>query len=240
MLIFRSAGVRRVAIWTIGCLVLWLALPLIHAQQTASTVTFTCDFPGSDPAYYEVSVSSDGHGSYSSRSAPPSSDSDSPSDPATTRPAADVYHAEFVVSQSTADRIFDLASRAHYFAGELDSRKKKLASTGAKTLSYQASGKNTHATYNYSPIPAVQDITAILQGLSATLEFARRLEHDLRYQKLALDEELKRMEEMAVAGSLTELSAAAPILRKIADDATIMNVSRSRAQRLLAWAGSGK
>jgi hypothetical protein len=133
-----------------------------------------------------------------------------------------------------------LASRAHYFAGELDSRKKKLASTGAKTLSYQASGKNTQATYNYSPIPAVQDITAILQGLSATLEFARRLEHDLRYQKLALDEELKRMEEMAVAGSLTELSAAAPILRKIADDATIMNVSRSRAQRLLARAGSGK
>jgi hypothetical protein len=62
----------------------------------------------------------------------------------------------------------------------------------------------------------------------------------LRYQKLALDEELKRMEEMAVAGSLTELSAAAPILRKIADDATIMNVSRSRAQRLLARAGSGK
>jgi len=229
----------RVAAWSISCL-LFLLSPPASAQQTTPIVAFTCDFPGSDPAYYEVSVSSDGHGSYSSRSTPPSSDSKSSSDPVSTREAAEAYHADFAVSQSITDRIFDLASRAHYFATEIDSGKKKLASTGAKTLSYKASGKSTQASFNYSPIPAVQDLTAILQGLSATLEFARRLEHDLRYQKLALDEELKRMEEMAIVGSLTELSTASPILRKIAEDPTIMNVSRTRAQRLLERAAGGK
>ncbi len=239
MIISRSTGACRVAVWVIGGLLPLLSLSLICAQQATPVVTFTCDFPGSDPAHYEVSVWSDGHGAYSARSKPlSSSDSDVSTDPPSPREASEVYRADFSVPQSTVSRIFDLAKRAHYFEEDVDSGKKKLASTGAKTLSYKASGKTTQALYNYSLNPAVQQLTAIFQNLSATLEFVRRLEYDLRYQKLALDEELKRMEEMASAGSLTELPAATPILRKIADDPAIMNVSRSRAQRLLARAAT--
>ncbi len=239
MSVSRSAGVYRLTVWAICFFLALQWLPLIQAQQVPPTVTFTCDFPGSEPAHYEVTVSSDGHGSYSSRSEPRSSpDSEDASD-SHSAGESEVYRADFAVSQSTAGRIFDLAKRARYFEEELDSGKKNLASTGAKTLSYKAPGTSTHASYNYSPIPSIQDLTAIFQSLSGTLEFVRRLEYDLRYQKLALDQELKRMEEMAGAGSLSELSAAAPILRKIADDPTIMNVSRTRAQRLLAHTGSG-
>ena len=42
---------------------------------------------------------------------------------------------------------------------------------------------------------AVQQLTQLFQSLSTTLEFGRRLEYFHRYQKLALDEELKRMED---------------------------------------------
>lgn len=214
-----------------------LSLALIHAQRTtAPTITFTCDFPGSEPAYYEITVSPDGHGSYSSRSNPSALH-----DPAKSSDAAleteESYRTDFNIPESTSTQIFDLAKHANYFAGQVDSGKKKVASTGAKTLSYKAVGQNTQASYDHSSIPAIQELTTIFQSLSTTLEFGRRLDYDLHYQKLALDEELKRMEEMASAGSLSELSAAAPILRKIADDPTIINLSRSRAQRLLARSG---
>src|SRR5208337_3255771 len=126
--------------------------------------------------------------------------------------ASELYQTEFTASPATAARIFDLARQAHYFGGTLDSGKHNMAFTGAKTLSYDAPGQSTHATYNYSPLPAVQELTAIFQDLSESLEFGRRLDHDLHYQKLALEDELKRMEEMVNQGHLQEIFPLAPLL----------------------------
>ena len=105
-------------------------------------------------------------------------------------------------------------------------------------LSYTNGDRKTHAEYNYSLIPAVQDLTAIFQNMSTTLEFGRRLEYYQRHQKLALEDELKRMEEMANEKSLQEIQAVAPILEKIVADRSVLNVSRARAQRLRTAAGA--
>jgi hypothetical protein len=63
------------------------------------------------------------------------------------------------------------------------------------------------------------------------------MEYYHRYQKLALDDELKQMEEMAQNNNLAELSAVAPILRAIVEDPSVMTVVRARASRLLDRAG---
>ena len=205
-------------------------------QAPAPTVRFTLDFPASDPLHYEISILSDGHGSYSSRTRA-EVDAGLSSDPA--RDAIESYQTEFTASYATAARIFELSRQAHYFEGTIDSGKTNMAFMGAKTLSYEAANHSTHATYNYSSLPAVRELTEIFQDLSASLEFGRRLDHDLHYQKLALEDELKRMEEMVNEGHLQEIFPLAPLLQKIVDDPAIMNVSRSRAQRLLAKAGTG-
>jgi hypothetical protein len=197
-----------------------------QAQQTAvPTVTFTLDFPGSEPDHYVVSVSEDGRSSYDS-DGKLSPDSD----------GGDSFHADFTMSQAGRTRVFDLAKRAHYFEGQIDSKNKKLASTGSKTLTYKDAQKNTSATYNYSPVPPVQDLTNFFQSLSTTLEFGHRLDYHLRYQKLALDEELKNMEEALNSGGLAEISAVAPVLQRILDDPAVIKVVRARAQRMLQLA----
>ncbi|MGB6675195.1 MAG: hypothetical protein WBE44_00755 [Terriglobales bacterium] len=202
-----------------------------QAQQTAvPTVTFTLDFPGSEPDHYVISVSEDGRSSY---------DSDGKLSPDSE--GGDSFHADFTMSQAGRTRVFDLAKRAHYFEGQIDSKNKKLASTGSKTLTYKDTQKNTSATYNYSPVPPVQDLTNFFQSLSTTLEFGHRLDYHLRYQKLALDEELKNMEEASNSGGLAEISAVAPVLQKIADDPAVIKVVRARAQHMLQLAdASGK
>ena len=198
----------------------------VSAQQPA-TVTFTLDFPNSEPDHYLISVSSDGHASYESNGKL-SPDAN-----------GDAFHLEFSLSPATRARIFDLAKRAHYFQGDVDSKKRNLASTGRKTLTYKDGHRSTEATYNYSPIPAMQELTQIFQNLSATLEFGRRLEYFHHYQKLALDDELKRMEDMAKENGLMELTAVAPILQQIENDNSVINPVRARAQRLLQRAGEG-
>ena len=87
---------------------------------------------------------------------------------------------------------------------------------------------------------AVQQLTQLFQNLSATLEFGRRLQYFHHYQKLALDEELKRMEDMANQNGLEELGAVTPILQQIASDSSVINPVRARAQRMVQRAESLK
>jgi hypothetical protein len=79
----------------------------------------------------------------------------------------------------------------------------------------------------------VQELTSLMQGLSVTLEFGHRLEYDHHYQKLALDEELKRMEEQARTNQLADIMAIQSILDQIVADPSVINVTRARAQKLL-------
>ena len=197
------------------------------AQDAAApTVTFTLDFPGSDPEHFALSVRSDGRSTYDSNGKLTSQSED-----------GDPFHLEFTISEPSRNHILDLARKAHYFEGELDSKLPNIAFTGKKTVTYKDAQKNTQAVYNYSAIPAIQELTAFCQQLSETLEFGRRLEFYHRYQKLALDDELKRMEEMAQSNELSELPAIVPVLQGIAKDPSILNMARARARRLLDKAG---
>ena len=196
-------------------------IPRSAAQTT--TITYTQDFPGSDPAHYSIAVSKEGHARYES-SGKLSNDSD----------GFETYQHEFELSPKSRGRIFELARQAKYFAGRVDSADSKLAFTGAKKLTYQDGQRIRSATYNYSRLPAVEQLTAFFQNLSATLEYGRRLSYYHHYQKLALDEELKRMEAQAKDGSLTELQAVHSVLEEIVADSSVMNVVRARAQRLIA------
>jgi hypothetical protein len=89
-------------------------------------------------------------------------------------------------------------------------------------------------------VVAVQQVTQLFQSLSTTLEFGRRLEYFHHYQKLALDEELKRMEDMASRNDLEEIAAVVPILQRIVTDPSVINPVRARAQRMIERTGPPK
>ena len=195
--------------------------------QAPAVITFTIDFPTSQPEHYSIRVQSDGAARYQSsgRFSPDSDQTDS-------------FDLDFTVGAETRQKIFELAAKAGYFQKDIDSNHKNLAFTGKKTLAYKDAQRSGESTYNYSPKPAVQDLTNLMQSLSATLEFGHRLEYDRHYQKLALDEEFKRMEEVSRSSDLLEVAAIQPILDQIIADPSVINVTRARAQRLLDRAGA--
>jgi hypothetical protein len=202
------------------CLLILVFAGSLRAQSNPS-VSFTLDFPGSQPEHYTIRVAADGKATYESRG-PLNSTSE----------ATDDFHINFEASPPTRERIFALTDKAHRFSGDLESHRKNLASTGNKTLTYDDGSKPVSASFNYSNQVPVQELTRLFQDMSSTLEFARRLNFYYRYQKLALDAELKRMEELAKGNGLAELQAAEPILRQIADDPSVINVVRARAKGL--------
>lgn len=219
----NTAGIRIRSLppWPALAVFLLLSGTLCNAADPAS-ITFSLDFPDSSPEHYSIAVQSDGHAHYES-SGKISADSD----------VRDDYQTDFTFSDSTRARIFELAAQAHYFSGKIDSGNKKLAFTGAKKLIYKDGQRNSSAGYNYSQQPAVQQLTTLFQSVAATMEFGRRLTHFHRYQKLALDDELKRMEDEANRGDLAELQAVSPVLQDIYGDSSVINVVRARARRII-------
>jgi hypothetical protein len=189
-------------------------------------VTFTLDFPESSPTHYSISVDEAGHARYEC-TGKIAVDSE-----------AEAYESEFEMSAGNRERIFTWAKQARYFAGEIDSGNHKLANTGAKLLSYQDGQRFTTARYNYSNLVAVQQLTALFQNMGGTLEFGRRLAYYHRYQKLALDDELKRMEAEAKNNELSEIQGVAPVLQEILDDPSVINVVRARAKELMEMGNS--
>jgi hypothetical protein len=203
-----------------------VAVPAVISQQTPSgpsvaVVTFTLDFPESNPGHYSISVDANGHSSYEC-TGKIAEDSDEQN-----------YRAEFEMSAGNRERIFDWTKQAQYFAGNIDSGNRKLAFTGAKVLSYQDGQRSNTARYNYSSLAAVQQLTALFQNMATTLDYGRRLVYYHRYQKLALDEELKKMEAQARNNELSEIHGVAPVLQEIFADTSVINVVRARAQELM-------
>jgi hypothetical protein len=210
-----------------------LSEPLL-SQETSNgklaqpTVTFTLDFPQSTPAHYSIAVNEAGHSRYE----------------CTGKIAQDAeeeaYKTEFEMSALNRERIFDWAKQAKYFTGKIDSGNGKLAFTGTKLLSYHDGARSNTARYNYSNLEPVRQLTALFQGMAETLEYGRRLAYYHRYQKLALDEELKRMEAQARNKELNEIQGIVPVLQGIVGDVSVMNVVRARAQELIQMAsGAG-
>ncbi|HEY6302889.1 MAG TPA: hypothetical protein VIX14_07460 [Terriglobales bacterium] len=217
--------------------ILFLSAVTYPQAQSPAAVTFTLDFPTSQPEHYSIRVPSDGSAHYQSsgRMSADSDETDSRDRDSHDKDSQDndSFDLNFTLAAETRQKIFELAAKAGYFQKDVDSHHKGLAFTGKKTLSYKDAQRSGESSYNYSPNSAVQELTDLMQNLSATLEFGHRLQYDHRYQKLALDEELKRMEEMARSNQLIEVAAIQPILDQIIADQSVINVTRARAQRLL-------
>ena len=214
---------------TFFLLIIVSAVVAAQAQNEAQTpaepapaVTFTLDFPASQPAHYSIRTQSDGVSHYhsSGRISADSEDTDS-------------FDLDFTALPETRQKIFALAAKAEYFQKDVDLHHKSLAFTGKKTLAYKDAQHSGESTFIYTNNSAVLELTALMQSLSTTLEFGHRLQYDLHYQKLALDEELKHMDDLAHSHDLIELNAIRPILDQLIADPGVINVTRARAQRLL-------
>ena len=224
----RRRAVVGVAAFAIACVSGWLLAQDSPGGTMVSpaTITFTLDFPQSNPQHYSIAVDARGDARYESKGKIAAESDD------------ENYDFEFQVSPGTREKVFEWAKQANYFAGKIDSGNRKLAFTGAKILSYEDGPRSSTARYNFSNLASVRQLTDLFQNMAATLEFGRRLAYFHRYQKLALDEELKRMESQARDGALGEIQSVAPVLLEIAEDPSVINGVRARARELIQR-GSG-
>jgi hypothetical protein len=195
------------------------------------TITFQFEFPGATPGHYALSVDATGRAAYKSTSP---QDENAGYATAGQQPQGDPYVVRFTLSQSLVDQITGFAKSLNYFNGKFDYTKTRVANTGAKTLIYADPARHFETTFNWSQNPDVMELARTFQNLSTTLEFDRRLQDHMRHQKLALEDDMKQLQDAATHNNLAELRLLSPTLQKLAADSSIMHIARRRAQQLLA------
>lgn len=187
-------------------------------------VTFEYTFPGATPPHYGLAVEAGGRAAYRSDDTVPQTKGEESGTP---------YMVKFLISRTTSDRIFELAKSLNYLKGDFEFHGGRIANMGSKTLEFRNGEIDNTTTYNYTQNQNLQQLTALLQSISNTLEYGRRLQRLYRYDKLGLDAELKNMDEDAKRNYLAELQLDESILKQIAGDPSIMNISRKRAESIL-------
>ena len=226
----RSLTVRTIAAAVLLMMAagLWAQVPKLEPRTPADkqppVITFEFLFEGAQPPHYALAVEAGGRAAYRSDDVVPPSKGDD---------AAPPYLVNFVVSSANADRIFELAKALNYFQGDFDFHGGRIANMGAKTLTFKDGETTKATTYNYSQNQNLQQITTLLQGIANALEYRRRLERLYRYEKLGLETELKQMEDDVKRNYVFELQVDESILRQIAGDPSVMNISRRRAENML-------
>ena len=200
-------------------------------NPSTPTITFQFEFTGANPSHYALAVDTTGRAAYTSTSPQDTNSSyATPGKQATDDPFA----TKFTLSSGTTQHIFDLAQHLKYFNGNFDYTKTRVANTGAKTLIYGDPKQHFETTFNYSQNPEAMEIARLFQNLSSTLEFGLRLDHDMRHQKLALEDDLRQLQDAAKNNDAAEIGLLKPALQKIANDTSVLHIARKRAQDLLA------
>jgi hypothetical protein len=219
-----------------GLILILLALAALalwgkDAQQNPAlpTITFDRVWEAYKPQNVTITVQSTGSTRYVSRN---------PFTPPDQAGADPDYLLDFTLSSRNQKKLFDDAREANYFNGDFSYKKHAVASTGKKTLTYSDPVRHFTTTYDYSENKAIEEITNLFSGISNTIEHGRKLVYLHRFDKLGLEDELKGMENAAESHNLAELQIIAPTLKSIADDATVLNIARRRAKKLLAKANS--
>jgi hypothetical protein len=198
-------------------------------NPTLPTITFDRVWEAYKPQNVTITVQATGPARYISRN---------PFTPPDQTGADPDYTLDFTLSSRNQKKLFDDARAANYFNGDFGYKKHVVASTGKKTLTYSDPVRHFSTTYDYSENKAIQEITNLFSGIANTIEHGRKLVYLHRFDKLGLEDELKAMEDAAQSHNLAELHVIAPTLKSIADDATVLNIARQRAKRLLAKANS--
>jgi hypothetical protein len=194
---------------------LWFTSP-VFAQQPP-TLKFDFKFSGSIPPEYHITLTRSGEATFEE----PGSDRQDP------------YRSEFRVSAEKAAEMFKSAESLKYFSGDFDYRKHKVANTGIKTFTYVGDDQQHTTAFVYTENAELQRLTAWFQAVAETQEFARKASFHRRFDKLALDNDVKSFVEAVKSGRAQEVESIQPLLRQVADDPSILNSVRERVRALL-------
>ena len=183
-------------------------------DELSAQVIFTKEFPNSQPDYFSISVFQDGRASYKT-----AADDESP--------------VAFKLPNATSEEIFQLASKLGWFKDRKLDSNRRVAFMGKKTLVYLNGADQSQATFNHTEVPEALALTSIFEKISQTQQHLIKIEYLLRFDRLGIVKELLQIEIDLDQGRLVGPVQLLPLLEKIQNDRSLVNVAKDRAIQII-------
>jgi hypothetical protein len=184
------------------------------ADPGTPRVTYVRAFPGSEPAYFSVTLDRSGAGVYKEMV-----DDDSP----------ESFHLE----QWATNTIFELADKLDHFKGKLESGL-KVANMGAKTFRWEDNGASSEAQFNYSTDASVQALQNCFESIADSEQAFFKFRLAVKHDKLGVQDALLQMSDLWDKGRLVGTDQFLPLLDRVIKDDTYLHMAQTRAAALAA------
>lgn len=169
-------------------------------------------FPGSTPAYFDVTVESNGDAMYRE-----AVDDDLPS--------------KFHLSETELKDVFALADKLDHFKRQLESGL-KVAFMGTKTLRYELNGEKTEVKFNYTEDTTGQALQDWFERMAESSQQRDNLERCAKYDHLGVMHAVELTASAYERKRLVAVEQFLPILDKIAKNETYMHTARALAAEI--------
>lgn len=197
-----------------ACAALLACWALASGAAAEDRIFFSRDFPGSTPAYFEVTVAAGGQAVY--REAPD-----------------DELPIEFEIDGETVSYLFGLAEQAGRFQRSFAS-KKRTAFTGEKVFRYESAEGETHETkFVFTEDETARELLAWFERVGETERHLIELERVTQFDRLGVNKVLLHLQSSYDKGRIVAPEQFLPILRKIVDEEKIIHLARARAAGLI-------
>lgn len=169
-------------------------------------------FPGSTPAYLDITVESNGDGVY--------------------REAVDdELPTKFHLSDAETHEVFDLAEKLDHFKHPLESPA-KVAFMGAKTFRYEDGGQKTEVKFNYTEDLTAKALQDWFERMAESAEHRENVERAAKYDHLGLVDAINLLASAYERHRLVALDQFLPILDRVAKNDTYMHAARAMAAEI--------
>lgn len=192
------------------CIASFLMTPLMASAQPR--ITFTKSFPGSTPAYVEISVNKAGEAEYKE-------------DPKDENPL------KFRMSEADTATIFSLSEKLNHFAEPLDAGL-KVAFMGKKTFRWEGEGGPHESSFNYSENLEAKVLLDWFERISETERDLIELERAVRFDKLGVQDAILRIEVTRDQKRLVAEEQFLPLLDRVVKNEAYLHMARTRAAAL--------
>jgi hypothetical protein len=169
-------------------------------------------FPGSTPAYFDLTVESNGDTAYRE-----AVDDDLPS--------------KFHLAESEAKEVFALADKLDHFKHPLEAPV-KVAFMGTKTFRFEEGAEKNEVKFNYTEDVNAQALQDWFERMAESAEHRDNVERAAKYDHLGLVQAVNLLASAYMRHRLVAVDQFLPILDRVAKNETYMHSARALAAEM--------
>jgi hypothetical protein len=193
----------------------WFLLPLFASVAFAADgprLFYSRSFPGSTPAYLDITVESSGDAVY--------------------REAVDdELPTKFHLSDAETHEVFGLAAKLDYFKHPLESPA-KVAFMGDKVFRFEEGSEKTEVKFNYSEDLNARALQDWFERMAESAEHRFNVERAAKYDHLGLVDAMNLLASAYERRRLVAVDQFLPILDRVAKNETYMHTARALAAEM--------